>query len=127
MASVSADRVQFRNHISGNLKHRSVKVLAKMVDGRCSWDHQDIGRPMQKPSERNLHGRRVETRGDIGQSIRLKWSEPAEWKERHVGDAVTSKISYERIVGSMGEVVLVLYAHDWSDLPGFRDLLGRDV
>jgi hypothetical protein len=57
------------------------------------------------------------------------WSgvNPSEWKEWHVGDTLTSKISYECIIGSMREVVVVLYADDRSDLSGFRDLRGRDV
>ena len=53
--------------------------------------------------------------------------EPAEWKEWHVGDAVTSKIGYECLIGSMREVVVVLYADNRSDPSGFRDLPGRDV
>jgi hypothetical protein len=98
-----------------------------MLDGRCSGDHQDIGRPLEKPSKRNLHGRGTEARGDVRQGSRLEWSKPAEWKEWHVSDAVTSKIGYECIIGSMREVVVVLYADDRSDLSGFRDLRGRDV
>jgi len=92
-----------------------------------SRDHQDIGRPLEKPNERNLHGRGTETRSDVRQGSRLEWSEPSEWKEWHVGDTFTSKIGYECIIGSMREVVVVLYADDRSDLSGFRDLRGRDV
>ncbi len=44
--------------------------------------------------------------------IRLQWSEPAKRKERNIGDAVTSKIRDERIVGPMCQVVLILDADD---------------
>ena len=98
-----------------------------MLDGRCSRDHQDIGRPLKEPGKRNLHGRGTESRGGVRQGSRLEWSEPAEWKEWHVGDSVTSKIGYKCIICSMREVVVVLYTDDRSDLSGFRDLRGRDV
>ena len=53
------------------------EILAKMLDGRRSRDHQDIGRPLEKPNERNnLHGRGTETRSDVRQGSRLEWSEP---------------------------------------------------
>ncbi|HXO32555.1 MAG TPA: hypothetical protein VN901_09415 [Candidatus Acidoferrales bacterium] len=50
-----------------------------------------------------------------------------EWKQWHVGDAVTSKIGYECIIGSKREDAMILYADDRSDLSGFRDVRGRDV
>jgi hypothetical protein len=103
---ISADRVEIGNHFRGNPKRRSLKVLAKMLDGRCSGDDQDIVRPLEKPGKRNLHGRGTEARGDVRQGRRLEWSEAAEWKEWHVGNPVTTKISYERIIGSMCEVVV---------------------
>jgi len=86
-----------------------------------------MGRSLEKPGKRNLHRRGTEARRDARQSSRLEWSEPAEGKEWHVGDAVTSKIGYKCIIGSMCEVVVVLYADDRSDLSGFRDLRGRNV
>src|ERR1035437_583402 len=98
-----------------------------MLDRRCSRNHQDIRRPLEQPRKRNLHGRGTKARGDVRQGRRLEWSEPAEWKEWHVGDAVASKIGYEYIIRPMCEVVLVLYADDRSDLSGFIDLLGRDI
>src|ERR1700729_4425641 len=98
-----------------------------MLGGRCSGDHQDISRPLEKPSKRNLHGRATEARGDVRQGGRLEWSKTAKRKEWHVGDAVTSKIGYECIIGSVREVVVVLHANDRSDLSGFRDLRGRGV
>ena len=65
----------------GIWKLRRPEVLAQMLDGRRSRDDQDIGRPLQKPSERDLHGRGIDARGDFGQSGRLEWSESAERKE----------------------------------------------
>jgi hypothetical protein len=99
----SADCAEIGDHFRRNLKHRRPKILPKMLDRRCSRDHHDIGRPLQKPSQRDLHGRGTEACGDIGEGSRLEWSEPAEWKERHVGDTVTSKIGYKCIIGSMRE------------------------
>src|SRR5258708_20378416 len=74
ISGTSADCVEIGNHFRGNLKHRRLKILAKMLDGRCSRDHQDIGRPLKKPSKRNLHGRGTEARGDVRQGSRLEWS-----------------------------------------------------
>ena len=124
---ISADGVEIGNRFRGNLKHRRLKILAKMLDRRCSGDHQHVGRPLEKPSKSNLHGRGTEARGDIRQGSGLQWGEPAEWKEWHIGDTVTSKIGDESIVGSMREVVVVLHADDGSDPSCFRDLRGRDV
>ena len=58
---------------------------------------------------------------------RLEWSEPAEWKEWNVGDSVVNKIRYERIIGSMCQVVLILHADDWCDFTRSSDLHGCDV
>jgi hypothetical protein len=52
----SADCIEIGNHFRRNLKTRRLKVLAKMREGRCSGDQQDIGRALQKPRKRNLHG-----------------------------------------------------------------------
>ena len=117
-----ADCIKIGNQFRGNLKHRGLQVLAKVPDRKCTRDHQDVVRPLQKPSERDLHGRGTEARSDVRQRTRLEWSEPTEWKEWHVGDAVAGKIGYERIIGPMREVVVVLYADDRSDPPGFLDL-----
>ena len=57
--SWSADCVKIGNQFRGNLKHRSLKVLAKVLDRRCSRDHQDVVRPLKKPSQRDLHGRGI--------------------------------------------------------------------
>jgi hypothetical protein len=43
LSSTSGDRIEMGNHFRGNLKHRRLKILAKMLNGRCSGDRQDIG------------------------------------------------------------------------------------
>jgi len=43
-------------HLRGNSKYRRLKILAKMLDGRYSRDHQHVGRPLEKPSESDLNG-----------------------------------------------------------------------
>jgi len=35
----------------------SLKIFAKMLDGRSSWNQQDVGRALQKPGKRKLQGR----------------------------------------------------------------------
>src|SRR5580698_9689633 len=98
-----------------------------MLAGRCSWDEQNVGRALQKPSQRNLHRRRPETRGDIRQLCRLQWREPAKRKERHVRNPVASEILDERVIGSMHEVVMILYADKRDNPPRFRNLSWRDI
>jgi len=50
-----------------------------------------------------------------------------EWKEWHIGDAVTSKIRDKCIVGSMCQVVLVLHADNRNNPPRFCELCRRDI
>jgi hypothetical protein len=40
---ISVDCVEIGNYLRGNLKRRSLKILAEMLDGRRSGDDQDIG------------------------------------------------------------------------------------
>ncbi len=65
--------------------------------------------------------------GDVGQGRRLQRVEPAERKERHIGDAVAGKIVDQGVVAPMRQIVLVLHADDLGDPASFRDLRGRDV
>jgi hypothetical protein len=62
---ISVDCVEIGNYLRGNLKRRSLKILAEMLDGRRSGDDQDIGRSLEKPSKRNLHWCDTEARGDV--------------------------------------------------------------
>ncbi len=71
-----------------------------------------LWRAPEEPRKRNLHRRGIEALSHFRQRIRLQWSEPAKWKERNVGDAVAGKVRYERIVGPMCQVVLILDADD---------------
>jgi hypothetical protein len=80
ISGISADCVEIGDHLR-NLKHRRLKILAKMLDGRRSRDHQDIGRPLEKPNELNLHGRGTETRSDVRQGSDWSGVNPSEWKE----------------------------------------------
>jgi hypothetical protein len=98
-----------------------------MNDGGGAGDQKDVGRTAKQPGERDLHGRRAEPPGDVGQRRRLQRTEPAERKERHIGDAVAGQIVDKGVVGPMRQIVLVLDADDLGDPPSFRDLPGRDV
>ena len=51
----------------------------------------------------------------------------AERKERHIGDAVARQRIDQRVVGAMGEVVVILHADDRADAAGLGDLAGRDA
>jgi hypothetical protein len=44
------------NHIDTS----DFEILAKMFDGRCARDQQDVGRALKKPRKRDLHGRGLE-------------------------------------------------------------------
>src|SRR5580658_4891813 len=121
------DRVKVGKYFRRNPQRRSLEILPKMLAGRCSWDQQNVGRALQKPRQSNLHRRRTEARGDIRQLCRLQWREPAEWKERHVRNPVVSEILDEHVIGSMHEVVVILYTDNRDHPPRFRNLGGRDV
>ena len=86
---------------SGNLQRPGLKILAKMLDGGCARNQQDVGRALKKPGKRNLHWCGRESRGDVRQGSRLQWAEAAEWEEWHIGDAVAGKIVDQGIVGSV--------------------------
>jgi hypothetical protein len=103
------------------------KVLAQMRDRRGARDQQDIRGPTQQPSEGDLHGRGAKTLGDIGQCRRLKRSEPAQRKIRHVRYSGGGKRIDQSVVAPMRQIVVVLYAHDLADAARFRDLRSRDI
>ena len=68
------------------------EILLQMRKRRRPGDEQDVGRSAQQPSERDLHGRGAEARRDLRQGRRLQRLEPAERKERHIGDAVADQV-----------------------------------
>lgn len=67
MFLTSSDGIEIGNHFGRNPEPRSLKILAKMLAGRCSGDHQNIGRSLEQPGKRHLRGRGIEAGGDIGQ------------------------------------------------------------
>src|SRR5277367_6794037 len=119
--------VEIGKDFGGNLQPRGLEILAKMLDGGCAWNQQDVGRALKKPSKRNLHWCGLESRGDVRQGRRLQWAEAAEWEEWHVGDGMAGKIVDQGIVGSVHQVVHVLHTDNRSDLSRLRDLRRRDV
>ena len=60
--------------------------------------------------------------GDVGQGRRLQRREAAEREERHVGDAAARQLVDQRVVGAVGEVVVVLHADDLGDAARLGDL-----
>jgi hypothetical protein len=49
--------VEVGKDLSGNLQRRSLKILAKMLDGGCARNQQDVRGALKKPGKRNLHWR----------------------------------------------------------------------
>jgi hypothetical protein len=41
ISGISAERVEIGNHFRGNLKHRRLKILAKMIEGRRARNQSD--------------------------------------------------------------------------------------
>src|SRR5579872_3449387 len=98
-----------------------------MLDGRRSRNHQDVRRALEKPGNRNLHGRGIEARRDVRQGGRLQRVEPTEWKERHIGDALRGKVIDESIVVPVCHVVEILHAYDLGNGLSLSELRGTDV
>ena len=63
--------VEVGKDFSWNLQRRGLKILAKMLDGGCARNQQDVGRTLKKPGKRNLHRGGLELRGDLRQGGRL--------------------------------------------------------
>ncbi len=58
---------------------------------------------------------------------RLERREPAEREERHVRDALPGQVVDQGVVVAVGQVVVVLHAHDVGDRLRLGHLGGRDV
>lgn len=100
--------VEIGKHVCRNLQGRRLKIFTKVAERRGSGDHRNVGRPMEQPRKRNLHGRSVEPRCGIRQGVRLQWTEPAQGKERNVGDALADKIRDQPVVNPIRQVGSVL-------------------
>src|SRR5262249_41359305 len=55
------------------------------------------------------------------------WIEPAEREKRHVSNALFLQFINQRIVGSMGDIISILYANNWHHLSGVFDLFTGNV
>jgi hypothetical protein len=53
----STDQIKIGKQFSRNLQRRGLQILAQMLAGRCPRNQQDVGRAMEKPGKRKLHGR----------------------------------------------------------------------
>ena len=94
---------------------------------RCARDQQDVGRSVQQPRQRDLNRRGPEPTRDGRQGKRLQRREPAEREERYVRDALPGQLVDQGVVVALGQVVVVLHAHDVGDRLRLGDLGGRDV
>src|SRR5579872_470383 len=98
-----------------------------MLDGRCSWDQQDIGRVLKKPGKRNLHWCGVERRCGCVKRGRLQWSEASEREKRNIRYPLRGQVIDESIVVPLGHVVEILHADNLGYGLRFSELLGRNV
>ena len=57
----------------------------------------------------------------------LQGREAAEREERHIGDALAGQLVDQRVVGAVGEIVVVLHADHRGDGPRLGDLGGGHV
>lgn len=112
---------------AGSSQSIAARFSRKCRTDEVPGDQKNIGRTTKQPRERDLHGRGAEALSDVGQGRRLQRIEPAERKERHIGDAVAGQFVDQGIVVPMRQIVLVLHADDLGDPTSFRHLLGRDV
>src|SRR3984885_2826708 len=82
------------------------EVLAQMFERRGAGNKQNIGRALQQPGKRHLHWRCAERLGDIRERSRLQRREAAEGEERDIGNGGAGKPIDERVVFSMGKIVV---------------------
>ena len=121
------DPVQLRSCLRRQRQLTGGQVLAEVGDRRRAGDQQDVGRPVQQPRQRDLHRRGPESACDGQQGGRLQRREPAEREERHVSDALSGQVVDQGVVVAVGQVVVVLHAHDVGDRLRLDHLGGRDV
>jgi len=98
-----------------------------MLDGRCSWDQQDIGRVLEKPGKRNLHWCGLKRRCGCVKRGRLQWSEASEREKRNIRYPLRGQVIDESIVVPLGHVVEILHADNLRHGLRFGQLLGRNV
>ena len=122
---VGCDPIEFLHLITGQLEVGRSQVFAQMLDRRGAGDEQHVWRPLKEPRQRRLHRRDAEAPRDFGQSRRLQRRESAEREERHVSRTGRGEFVDQRIVVTMGNVVMVLDADDVADPAPFGDLRRR--
>src|ERR1700728_1767447 len=101
----SADGVQSENDFGGKPQRCSLEVLSKMLGGGCARNQQDVGRALQKPRQRNLHGRGLKRRSCPVQRRRLQWAEASQRKKWHVSNALPRKLIDEAVIVPVRDVV----------------------
>ena len=79
------NRVQLGKRFGWELQGCGIEVLAKMYEGRCAWNEQDIGRARKEPRKRDLHRRSMQRGRHRVQSRRLERRKPSEREKWHVG------------------------------------------
>src|ERR1700756_3953522 len=98
-----------------------------MLDGRCSWDQQNIGRALEKPGKRNLHWCGLKRRCGCVKRGRLQGSEASEREKRNIRYPLRGQVIDESIVVPLGHVVEILHADNLCYGLRFGQLLGRNV
>src|SRR5690606_24247482 len=85
--SLASGLVQLGKVFAGKAEARCGDVLAQVRNRRGTGDQQDVRRPVQQPRQRDRPGGGSHPGRDRGEHGGLEGAEPAERKERHVGDA----------------------------------------
>src|SRR5580700_7889875 len=97
----SSNSVQLVERLPRERELRGCQIFAQVRDARGTGDEQNIGRTLQQPGERDLHGCGLEPCGDVRQRGRLQRSESSQGKERDVGYALPRQLVDQGIVGPM--------------------------
>src|SRR5690348_9596472 len=93
-----------------------------MLDRRRAGDQQNVWRAMKQPRQRDLPRFRFQRRCCRVERSGLQRTESSQREERHVSDALSSKLVDESVVISMRDVVQILHANDLRYFLRFREL-----
>src|ERR1700758_1165842 len=98
-----------------------------MRPGRSPRNQQDVGRAMEKPGKRKLHGRYFARCCGCVECRRLQWGEPSQREKRNISNPLRGKVLDEGVIFPLRQVVEVLHADDVGDRLSLSYLLRGDV
>src|SRR5215469_8411218 len=98
-----------------------------MRNRRRAGNEQDVGRAMQKPRQRDLHGRRFQGCRRRVEHGGLQWVESTQGEKWHIRNALLPQFLDESVILALPDVVEILDAHDLRDFARLGKLPWRDV